>query len=512
MEDIADDSPVVIRGRAAIQPSQIIVEDDGDDSDAVVVVESYSQPARARVAAYGASRPEPPSPTISVAKAPLGGVKRSRAPANREAALEECADKPSSPASVQPPKQRGPTSKQLQQQHRSLEHALQRAATGKLSSFETAVCLRSPVLESELGRLLQPALALENFAILPPPPAESDAQRPNVITWHRLALDVGAIAHAAAAKAGGTLAAASSAAALIDVRRAVSSATSGVAGSAAPEPFAAVIWSGDAYLRELVAGGTDGLERFVSDVRRGVAAAGPAGGACPPCHVVFVVEGLARALAAVDQRSKTARYVTSDAVEHAHTHLYLQCALEVTETASATETAEFLVTMTRAIAEKPYKARTSAFAHVPKKKTRAAAFAPAAMAAAPNPEDAFLGSGDDGAPASGEAGSATALDTWLGALQMVPMLSEAKAVRVAAAYPTLRSLQRAFLAADATAAPRLLEVRWCDACYSWGVKTVYLAHPAQDVFDGKRKLAKLSSILHVALTQRSPDEAAAVES
>jgi hypothetical protein len=175
--------------------------------------------------------------------------------------------------------------------------------------------------------------------------------------------------------------------------------------------------------------------------------------------VVFIVEGLSRALAAVDQRSATARYVTADAVEHAHMHLYMRCALEVAETAGPAETAEHLVTMTRAIAEKPYKARTAAFAHVLKKKTRAAAFAAApaggAAAAPPDPEALFAGDGGDG---SGGAGGTTALDTWLGALQMIPSLSEAKAVRVAAAYPTLRSLRRAFLAADPATAPRLLEV------------------------------------------------------
>ena len=394
------------------------------------------------------------------------------------------------------------------EQNRGVAHALQRAAVGKLSTFETAVCVRQAVLDSEAGKNLIPALAAANYALLPPPAIACDPQRANVITWHHLVLNVDAIAQAAAAKTTGTIAAASSAAAHIDMQRAVSSAAAGVAGSALAEPFAAVIWSGSDYLKALVTEGTDGFEAFVSRIRAGVAKGGSAD-LGHRCQITFIVEGLSGALASVDQRSTTARYVTSEAVEHAHMHLYLHCGLEVAETSGPVETAEHLMTMTKAIAEKPYNQRTSAFAHVLKRRTRAATYAAGGSTEHISADAAFLESAfTDTNVHGGVGGDSTALDTWLCALQMVPSVSEAKAVRVASVYPTFRSLQRAFLTADHASAPRLLEVSGM-VTYTCHV-FIFNFLSMQDLFDasGRRKHTKLSTVFHTCLTQKAPDESA----
>jgi hypothetical protein len=352
--------------------------------------------------------------------------------------------------------------KQIESTNKSVVHALQRASSGKLAEVETAICLERGLRASEGGQALAAALVEENFTLLPP---QSGSLR-GLVTWHRLSLDLNAIAHSAAAKTSGTLAAASAAAAAADAVRAAS------ADASVQEPFAAVVWSGEEYLRELTEGGTAGMEALVADVIRAVRA--------PPssarCFVVFIVEGLQRALAAVDQRrgrvsagaAASTRYVTSEAVENAHMHLYIHASLEIVETSSSSETAEHLLAMTRAIAEKPYKAKVSAFAHVLKKKTKAANFASitglTGSSAALNPEATFWAAGGavglgEAAADGGLAASHSLLDTWLGALQMIPSMSEVKAVRVAAAYPTFRSLLSAFQGADKASAPFLLEVR-----------------------------------------------------
>lgn len=134
------------------------------------------------------------------------------------------------------------------------------------------------------------------------------------------------------------------------------------------------------------------------------------------------------------------------------------------------KTREYLVGLTRAIAEQPYRMQPSALAVVSKKKVNvkaaAAASAAAAGAAAGAASDAGEHAsdddddGDDGAASSSAGGGKrkatgsssvssgggtrtskkSRTETWFAQLQMVPGVSAARASAIVAKYPTLRSL------------------------------------------------------------------------
>ncbi len=460
------DSPKLKHAPKAVLESQIISSDSGEESDGIVIVE----PSFAAASAVGAS-----------SAACVG--KRSRKTASSGTGAVAVAAK------------RVPKEKFVKHTNKSMGHALHRASSGKYAAIEMAVCIAPKLLASECGQTLAPLLAAENFTVLPPPLG----MRRGLVTWHRLSLDVYGIAQVAAAKTAGTLAAASTAAAIADAHRAAS------AHAATQEAYAAVVWSGEDYLRHLLDEGSDGMEVLVAEIVSKI-------NNVPVdvrCQVVFIVEGLQRALAAVDQRrsdgaASLQRYVTSEAVENAHMHLYLHSSLEVVETSSPAETADHLFTMTKAISEKPYRQKVSSFASVLKKKTKAANFATAGSVVFPK---ADFGAIDFEAVGDGAAAvGSSCLDTWLGALQMVPSVSEAMAVRIASKYPTLRCLLRAFLDADADRAPFLLEVcviLTVNSFASLAISNFRVITVIQDVLDSRRKLSKLSSIIHAFFTQRS---------
>lgn len=95
---------------------------------------------------------------------------------------------------------------------------------------------------------------------------------------------------------------------------------------------------------------------------------------------------------------------------------------------SPAATAEYVVGLTRAIAEWPYKRDASALACVVKVRTTGTATAAAVAAAAPPPD--------------GMKKPVTAV--WLGQLQMIPGVSDKRAAAIAGRYPSFRALMDAY--------------------------------------------------------------------
>ena len=119
---------------------------------------------------------------------------------------------------------------------------------------------------------------------------------------------------------------------------------------------------------------------------------------------------------------------------------------------NASQTGEYIASLTRAIAEYPYRMDPSALACVTKiavAKAKAPASGAAAAAAAGDFDDEDGGGG----PPKRKMTKKTSSDTWVAQLQMIPRVSAKIAGAIAARYPTFRSL------CDEYASPRLTTVQ-----------------------------------------------------
>jgi hypothetical protein len=150
-----------------------------------------------------------------------------------------------------------------------------------------------------------------------------------------------------------------------------------------------------------------------------------------------------------------------------------------------------VTSLTRAIADMPYRMDPSALACVVKVRVpnRSAAAAAASAAAAGSANAEGDDNGDEGSYAAGPGPAKKPKkgpqDTWWSQLQMLPRVSAAVASNIVRAYPTMRSLMDAYRDPAVTDAAK--------------------EHLLDDVLDGgKRKATKLSREIWRFFTTRDP--------
>lgn len=387
----------------------------------------------------------------ALAPVPHAGIKRGNSDVSAasskprsKAPTAKAAEKAAAKAARDSARAEKKAEKEAEKRSRASQRAVDRISRGGYKSQEIAVMMEDSLRYAQVGVALAAELEAAAYHCLPPAPAASFVPAGdiagvkcfyNTVHWRRRVPDMARSTDK-------------------DIV---------FTNDVTVEPFVVVVHEGEYFVKLLIDEGTDGVEAQLSALRARVP---------PVTRVVYVIVGARKAIER--GQTKTARAggdrmlhtLTPDGFDAALMHLYVTSELEVKEVVSEAAAVEYLVGLTRAIAEMPYKMQPSSLAVVTKVRVNRvvampASFDPAAGGAPQRGASiAAYGYDEDSAPPIGSAApvassSAVAGDdawvmrkstkkntteTWCAMLQMIPGISETKASAIVAVYPTLRSL------------------------------------------------------------------------
>ncbi len=333
----------------------------------------------------------------------------------------------------------------------SRSHAVHwsRQAKGSFAAAEIAVQLESTLAATALGSALTSALQEEKYTVLPP----ADGVSPGLVQWHR--------------------------------RVQQPDGSMSCHGSDTLQPFLLQVLRGK-QLVELVKDGPQGLLEHTHTLRSRL----PAGARV--LLLAFQVNTQVSALQRKAQAEHSVSTVTRGSIDATLAQAYILADIQTRQCNDNKQAAEYITSLTRAIAEAPYRTRKTALACVAKVRVSKALRAAADGAAASAAGGGSAASAASGAAsvrsgssfAGGGASELTAQDMWCAQLQMIPGVSASKcvllpvpsasalrrtvcclyrAVNIVRHYPSFQSLMQVYEDPNKGEADKaaLLEVRSC---------------------------------------------------